>query len=193
LETRNSHGLEEFCNALQERPGLTILDLAGANQDTISFVTNLGHRLYSDDLLLELDRCFGDGDFYENQNDRRRAQEFLSNAFSFPTNHFDGVLLWDSLEFIAQPLLANVIARLLACSRKGCCLFALFRAQERGEPAPGYTFRIANAKTILMTPRGVRRPAQFFNNRGLERLFQDFGSVKFFLTRDHLREVIVRR
>jgi hypothetical protein len=24
-------------------------------------------------------------------------------------------------------------------------------------------------------------------------LFQDFDSVKFFLTRDHLREVIVRR
>jgi hypothetical protein len=45
----------------------------------------------------------------------------------------------------------------------------------------------------LLVDRGRRRPAQFFNNRSLERLFQDFQSVKFFLTRNHLREVIVRR
>ena len=42
-------------------------------------------------------------------------------------------------------------------------------------------------------PRGQRRPAQIFNNRSLEKLFQKYHSVKFFLTRDHLREVIVRR
>ena len=34
---------------------------------------------------------------------------------------------------------------------------------------------------------------QFFNNRALERMFQNYGAVKFFLTRDHLREVIVKR
>ena len=44
-----------------------------------------------------------------------------------------------------------------------------------------------------MQPRGQRKPAQYFNNRDLERLFQEFASVKFFLTRDSLREVIVRR
>jgi hypothetical protein len=32
-----------------------------------------------------------------------------------------------------------------------------------------------------------------FNNRSLEKLFGKFESVKFFLTRDNLREVIVRR
>ena len=39
----------------------------------------------------------------------------------------------------------------------------------------------------------MRRPLQLFNNRGVEKLFQRFHSVKFFLARDHLREVIVRR
>jgi len=41
-----------------ERPGLTLLDLAGANQSTVAFITDLGHRLYSDDLILQMDRCF---------------------------------------------------------------------------------------------------------------------------------------
>jgi len=33
---------------------------------------------------------------------------------------------------------------------------------------------------------------QLFNNRALEKLFADFQSVKFFLTRERLREVLVR-
>jgi hypothetical protein len=39
----------------------------------------------------------------------------------------------------------------------------------------------------------MRRPVQRFNNRGVEKLFQRFQSVKFFLARDNLREVVVRR
>jgi hypothetical protein len=40
--------------------------------------------------------------------------------------------------------------------------------------------------------QGMRRPAQLFNNRSLEKLFGRFESVKFFLTKERLREVIVK-
>ena len=38
---------------LHPRPGraLTILDLGGANQENVNFITNLGHKLYSEDFL----------------------------------------------------------------------------------------------------------------------------------------------
>jgi len=45
----------------------------------------------------------------------------------------------------------------------------------------------------VLVQRGTRVAAQAFNNRGLEKLFARFESVKFFLTREALREVIVRR
>jgi hypothetical protein len=77
--------------------------------------------------------------------------------------------------------------------RPGSYMLALFHAEERVETIPTYSYRVQDRKTITLAPRGRRRPAQFFNNRSLEKLFQDFDSVKFFLTRDHLREVIVRR
>jgi hypothetical protein len=32
-----------------------------------------------------------------------------------------------------------------------------------------------------------------FNNRNIENLFRDFGSIKFFLARDNVREVLVVR
>ena len=40
VETRQSHGLDQFCSSLEDRPGLSILDLAPASQATISFITN---------------------------------------------------------------------------------------------------------------------------------------------------------
>jgi hypothetical protein len=45
---------------------------------------------------------------------------------------------------------------------------------------------------LEVTQHGVRRPAQLFNNRSLEKLFGRFESVKFFLTRERLREVIIK-
>jgi len=37
------------------------------------------------------------------------------------------------------------------------------------------------------------RLQRVFNNRHVENLFRDFGSIKFFLTRDNIREVLVVR
>jgi hypothetical protein len=193
LETRNSHGLDQFCASLEERPGLAILDLAGASQDTISFITGHGHRLYSDDFLLQVDTCFGDGDIYENQTNPVKVQQFIGSALDFASDQFDGALVWDVLEYLAPPLLNTVVSRLRGMLRPGASLLAVFHAEERKDLVPSYSYRIQDHRTILMAPRGRRRPAQYFNNRSLEKLFQDFHSVKFFLTRDALREVIVRR
>ena len=193
METRHSHGLDQFCASLDERPGLSILDLAGANQATVSFLTNYGHRLYSDDFLHQLDHCFGDGDFYENQTNPAKVSQFLDTAVSFPSRQFDGALVWDTLQFLSPALLQTVVGRLHCVLRPGSCLLAFFHAEERVDTIPVYSYRISDHHQIALVLRGRRRPAQFFNNRSLEKLFQDFESVKFFLTRDHLREVIVRR
>lgn len=194
MQTRNSSGLGEFCASLEERTGMSILDMAAANQGTITFITNYGHGLYSDDLLLQLDECFGrEGDFFENQLNPRYVEEFLQRTLNFPDQQFDGALVWDNFQFLAAPLLEQVIARLGRMLRPGSCLLALFGSNELAHEVPSYSYRIVDHKTIGMQPRGMRKPSQPFNNRAIEKLFQDFGSVKFFLTRDHLREVIVRR
>jgi hypothetical protein len=191
--TRHSNGLDQFFSHIQGTPGLRILDLSGASQANIAFLTNLGHRLYSEDLLQSLDLAFGDGDFFANQETPERMEAFLAQSFQFPDDHFDGVLAWDALEYLAPPLLKAVVDRLTRAVRPGSYLFALFHAEERAETIPAYHYRIADAQTVLLTSRGSRRPAQFFNNRAVEKVFEGFESVKFFLTRDALREVIVKR
>jgi ubiquinone/menaquinone biosynthesis C-methylase UbiE len=193
LENRHSHGLDQFCASLEERPGQSILDLAGASQSTVSFVTNYGHRLYSDDFVHQLDACFGEGDFYDNQTHQRKVERFLEGALTFEDGSFDGALVWDTLQFLTPTLLQTVVDRLHRILRPGSCMLAFFHSEEKIATIPTYSNRISDRSNIVLVERGRRRPAQFFNNRSLEKMFQNFQSVKFFLTRDHLREVIVRR
>ena len=111
---------------------------------------------------------------------------------AFPDRHFDGALVWDVLEFLAQPLLKAVVERLHRTVKPGSYILAIFHAQERSSAVATCSYRIGDAKTLLISPRGMRQPAQFFNNRAVENLFQGFEAVKFFLTRERLRELIVR-
>jgi hypothetical protein len=103
------------------------------------------------------------------------------------------VLLWDSLQFLSPALLNAVVERLYDLMKPSACLLAFFTAKEHATEAPSYAFRILDNKTILLSTRGHRPSGQVFNNRNLEKLFGKFDSVKFFLTRESLREVIVRR
>jgi hypothetical protein len=194
FETRTSNGLTQFCSTLEERPGLSILDFAPANQATVSFITDYGHRLYSDDFVHQLDVCFSaSGDFFENQLNPLLASGFLDATLNFEDQSFDGALVWDSLQFLTPSLLQTVVGRLHRVLRPGSSLLSIFHAEERVEEITTFSYRIQDHKTVLMSQRAKRKPAQIFNNRNLEKLFQDFSSVKFFLTRDHLREVIVKR
>lgn len=193
-QNRSSHGLEQFFASIQGQENLSLLDFSGATQANVSFITSLGHRIYSNDVLRTMEEAFGEpGEFIARQSDPERAALFLRESLDFPDQSFDGALLWDTLQFLAPPLLEDVVDRLHRILRPQSSLLAFFHAEEKADSAPLFTYRIVDSKTMSLTPRGERRPTHYFNNRSLERLFQKFASVKFFLTRDHLREVIVRR
>jgi hypothetical protein len=193
-QNRASNGLDQFFASLQDQEGLSILDFSGASQANISFITSMGHRIYSNDALRTMEEAFGSGgDFIANQSDPERAALFLRENLEFGDRSFDGALIWDTLQFLAPPLLQATVDQLYRILRPQSSLLAFFHAEEKAQTAPLYSYRIVESKIMSLTPRNQERPVQYFNNRSLEKLFQKFSSVKFFLTRDHLREVIVRR
>jgi len=169
---------------------MSILDISGASQANVSFITGLGHRISTDDIIGTMEQCFGN-DFLENQKLASKGQRFMDQTLTFPDESFDGALVWDTLQFLTSPLLEQVVAQLLRVMRPGGLMLVFFRADERASRIPMYNYRIHDNRTLVVTPRGGSQDVQFFHNRLLERLFQNAGSVKFFLTRDHLRELIV--
>ncbi len=188
---RASRALEQFFFNLRGSVGLSILDLAVPNQDNINFLTNLGHKLYTADLIGCLDEAFEANP--ADQNNPGRIDYFLRTSLDYPAASFDGVLLWDGLQFMSPALLAATVERLHYIMRPDAYLLAFVTSNERVTETAAHTFRIVDHKNILIVERGLRPSGQIFNNRNLEKLFGNFQSVKFFLTRESLREIIVRR
>jgi hypothetical protein len=192
-QTRQSNALDQFFNSVRDRTGLNLLDFAGANQSNVSYITSMGHRLSSEDFVRSLELTFGHDTLLENQANPQLVDSFLQENLAFPYDTFDGALVWDSLQFLSPHLLQLTVDRLFDTLRPDSSLLAFFHADEKAKQIPIYNYRIADQKRLSLQPRGWADCGQFFNNRALEKLFHRYKSVKFFLTRDSLREVIVRR
>lgn len=193
IAPRPSNGLDQFFSYIKGEWGLSILDMGRASQANVNFITDLGHRLCTEDFLRSVESAFNSDDPIASQSDARRVESFLERHLVYPRGYFDGALVWDCLEYLAPTLLTATVDRLYEVVKPQSYLLAFFHSEERPRPLPVCSFRISGPKSLLMFPKGMKQPLQLFNNRALEKLFRRFASVKFYLTRDHLREVIVKR
>lgn len=192
VSTRPSRGLEQFFSYIRDQTGLSILDFAGATQSNVGFVTGLGHRIHTCDFLRSLDDTFGPDGLSEQANSGL-IDHFVEQNLGFPEHSFDGVLAWDMMQYLSPALLNATIDRLHMILRPRSYLLAFFNADEKSLYAPSTTFRIEGQSSLRLSQHGFRKQGQVFNNRSLEKLFGQFESVKFFLTKENLREVIIKR
>lgn len=192
VTTRQSRGLEQFFSYIRDQVGLSILDLGMASQENITFITDLGHKLYTQDFLRSLDDTFGSEDITE-QTSVGRIESFLQQSLDFKENTFDAVLIWDVMQYLSPALMHATVERLYGIVRPRSYMLAFFNSDEKSPMAPNISFRIQNQSTLMLSQKGFRRQSQVFNNRSLEKLFNHFESVKFFLTKENLREVIIKR
>jgi hypothetical protein len=191
---RRCSALEQFFLGIQGQASLNILDLSPVSQANVTFLSGLGHRLYCQDLLASLDEFFGgSSDFFQAQENASRAQDFLEQSFAGLDGQFQGVLVWDTLQYLSPTLLDLTVRTLHRVMTPDAMMLAFFHADEKARIVPTHYYRIHDQRTLNLVDRGSRPIAQFFNNRVIEKSFADFTSVKFFISRDHLREVLVRR
>ena len=170
-----------------------VLDLGVSNQENTDFFNQLGHKLRYDNFVRSLDESFGDGDFYANQEDEDRIEAFQAKVLNFDDDSLDGVLVWDSLQYLSPAMMEASVSQLHSNLHKGGQLLTVFHADEKVAEVPSFSYRIQQRNRVKLVARANRKPAQFFSTRALEKLFRNFDQVKFFLTQDSLREVIVRK
>ena len=191
--SRRSTGFNEFIRAISREDGLTILDLGATSPANITFMTGLGHRFHQEDVLrLASDKSLlvpnGDGGGTSVDVDR-----YLRDNLCFGRQEFDAVMFWDLADFLPEPLVKPLIERVHGAMRPGGILLAFFHTKDAGPEAPFYRYNIATRDTLeLQQVRGFRLQ-RVFNNRHVENLFRDYSSIKFFLGRDNIREVLVTR
>src|SRR3954468_4551842 len=196
--SRRSSGLGELSRMLASEETLCVLGLGYTSPNNIRYLTEHGHRVYSEDLLVaSTDPALVTKD--EQGNRILDSKQFLTDNLVYPAGQFDIVLCWNLADYMDESLVKPVVGRLWSMLKPGGVLLAFFHTKEAGPDAPCYRFHITGTDTLDMQPIEVRqatstfRLQRVFNNRHIENLFRDFASIKFFLPRDNVREVLVVR
>ena len=187
---RRSNGLREFWRGIENQPGLGILDLGSASQANLSFITGLGYKLYTEDLFRAPLRIpAADKGQWESSEEER----FFRENLNYSEGQFAGILCWDLLDFLPEPLVKPLVECLHYFMKPGGNLLTFFHTGTPGQDVPVCQYRIGSADTLEVVGRGAGKLRRHFNNRAIENLFRKFSSLKFYLSRDSLREVVIVR
>jgi SAM-dependent methyltransferase len=209
--TRRSSGLGELSRVWDSDAPLCVLDLGSTSPSNIRFFTERSHKIYSEDLLVaSTDPSLITKD--ETGAVILDSRKFLADNLTYPAAHFDVVLCWNLPDYLDESLVRPVMGRLWSVLKPGGMLLAFFHTKDAGPDSPCYRFHIVGKDVLEMQRIVLKREARrgptgavhtaindgfrlqrVFNNRHIETLFRDFASIKFFLARDNVREVLVVR
>lgn len=190
---RKSHALEGLASYLRSHRSLRVLDFGGLNQQNLDFLTGLGHKLYSEDLLAAFDSAFPPQEAQGKQVDILRLTRFLDETLTMAPRSANVALLWDTLQFLPEQAAEAVIDRLHKIVAPEGLLLAFFHPESPGKPMAPNSCRILDDRHLILRQRAARQSARGFTPRSIEKCFQSYSSVKFYLTRENLQEVLVRR
>jgi SAM-dependent methyltransferase len=204
--SRRSTGFTEFTRSLRGDEALSVLDLGPTSSANISFLTGFGGRVYNEDIL----RASRDKSFFTRQADGsstppREArvgdpgsealdpEKFFAENLNYPENHFNAILCWDIPDYLDESLVKPMVERIHKILRPQGVLLAFFHTKDAGPDSPYCRYHIASGEVLDLEPTPDFRLQRIFNNRHIENLFKGFSSLKFFLARDNVREVLVVR
>ena len=194
--SRISNGLKEFLSQLSGIGRGHLLDLGPARQTTINFFIERGFKVYTDDLLMTL-KIFMDAEEQRKKDlapdaDRpdmspsARAERFLESTLQYPEGTFDAVLMWDTLDYVDNDLMAKLATRLTSLVRDGGVVLAIFHARK---PETFHRFRVLDAQNLELIPAPCPfAPQRVLQNREISNLFSRYRTSKTFVGRDQLRE-----
>ncbi|MBI1739922.1 MAG: class I SAM-dependent methyltransferase [Candidatus Koribacter versatilis] len=197
--SRRSSGMAEISRLLNSQEALYVLDLGSTSANNISFLTAKGHKNYSEDLLrAALDPALRVRD--EAGKFVFDSKKFLEENLTYTNATFDVVLCWNLPDYMEESLVKPTIDRLWSVMKPGGLLLVFFHTRDAGPDAPCYRFHITGTDMLEMqevrlaaSDKQSPRLQRVFNNRHIENLFRDFASIKFFLARDAIREVLLVR
>ena len=190
--SRRSTGFAEFMRTLTGAENLAVLDLGPTSSANISFLTQLGGRVYNEDIL----RGSRDHSYFSKQEDgteKLDPQKFFAENLNHQEGLFDAVLCWDVADYLDEALVKPAVERIHKSMKPKGILLAFFHTKDAGPESPYCRYRIVNKETVELEPGPDFRLQRIFNNRHVENLFKEFASLKFFLGKDNIREVLVVR
>jgi hypothetical protein len=176
---------------LESEQGLHIIDVDYTSPANINYLTNLGHSVFLADLVQD---AFSED--WRRGNDEEGhpiwdVDGYLNRSLNFNGRTFDVVLLWTALDYLPEPLVAPVVARLQAAMNPGGQVLAFFHTKTQGEDALRYRYHLTQQDDLEMQLAQQYPILRAFTNRSIEKLFTGWSGHRQFLAKDSVSEVII--
>jgi hypothetical protein len=178
---------------LATEPGLRVLDCGSTSPANINYLTSLGHSVYMADLALDA----SDGEWRAGVDEDGKplwnVDGFTQQNLEFSGRTFDMVLLWTTLDYLPEALVAPVVNALHGSMAAGGQLLGFFHTKLDPEHSPNYRFHITPTDDVEMQLARAIPQQRALTNRNIERLFTAWSGLKQFLAKDGVSEAIITR
>jgi hypothetical protein len=189
---RHSSGWKELQKHLKTQEALRVLDIGPTSSTNINYITGLGHSIYMANLVEEAARPEWIAPVEAGEEPRYDIERFFEVNLNFSGRQFDVVTLWDTVDFLPEPLVEPVFAKLHEVMAPGGLMLAFFHANN--DPNAVFCrYHLSDTEVVEMQKAGKYPLVNIYSNRKVENLLREFGSYRFFLAKDSLREVIITR
>jgi SAM-dependent methyltransferase len=191
---RHSSGWSALHKHLKAEEALRVLDIGPTSPSNINYLTSLGHSVWMADVVDEaLKNEWVLPAAEAGAQPGFDVRGFFEQNLNFSGREFDIVLLWTTLDYIPEGLIAPLVEHLHRYVVPGGRILALFHTKQTGPETAFCRYHLTEADNIEMqesAPHPVRR---IYTNRKIELLFKEFSNYRFFLAKDNLYEVIITR
>jgi hypothetical protein len=190
---RHSSGWAQLLTHLKSQESLRILDIGPTSSININYITSLGHSVYMANLAEEAAQPEWLVPGAPGEPPHYNVEGYITSNLNFSGRVFDVIILWDAMDYLPEPLLAPVMARLHQVIQPDGQLLAYFHSKNTGPEIVFRRYHLTDTPNVEMQLAGSQPLLHALNNRQIEKLLENFSSTKFFLAKDSLREVVALR
>ena len=194
---RNSSGWGKILERMRGDESLRVLDIGPTSSGNINLITSLGHSIYLANLVEDAARKEWTPPQADGTPGPFDVDRFLSTHLTFSGRGFDIVLLWDTADYLPEPIVAPVINRIHQVMEPSGQILAMFHSSSTASVTPLKAdfsrYHLTDTNRVDVQRVGDYPLLNTFTNRQIEKLFENFKSFTFFLSKDNVREVLVTR
>jgi SAM-dependent methyltransferase len=194
---RHSRGWIEIRNHLQKAQSLRVLDFGSTSPANINYLTSLGHSVYMANIVQDATRpeWLKPAQPVDSKDAAPEfdVDRFIAANLDFSGRDFDIILLWDTANFLPPEMVPALFERLRKVLRPEGMLLAFFHGRLIGPETAFARFQLGDSDDLQALDSGSFPVRQVYQMRQVENFLEGYSSIRFFLCKDNVREVIAVR
>ncbi|MFQ5458923.1 MAG: class I SAM-dependent methyltransferase [Myxococcota bacterium] len=187
-----SKALRIFISDIRDRTTPQILDTGQVIGANIEYFAGMGCKVFVHDVVAEL--C---SDLDKPEPPARLVPGTRWGGLPYEDEQFDGVLMWDLLDFFHGEEVPAVIAELFRVLKKEGYLFGLFCSERSDRIEEAQRYRIVDTGMLEHVSAGKTHGEKLFvtrlRNRAILDAFVPHRVLHFIMLKNRMREIVVRK